>query len=63
MSSQAVFQSVKHYPYLISKFADPFFGIVIGVASYYAYERRVGRDEGHSLNELVLKKLNRLGYL
>ncbi|EDK45586.1 conserved hypothetical protein [Lodderomyces elongisporus NRRL YB-4239] len=44
------------YPYLISRWADPIFGIGMGVASYYLYERRVGRPEGHSLNELVLKR-------
>ncbi|ODV97717.1 hypothetical protein PACTADRAFT_52675 [Pachysolen tannophilus NRRL Y-2460] len=44
------------YPYLISKYIDPLFGISVGVFSYYAYEKRVGREEGHSLNELVKKR-------
>lgn len=44
------------YPYLISRSLDPIIGIVMGVASYYLYEQRVGRAEGHSLNELVVKR-------
>ncbi|ABN68307.2 predicted protein [Scheffersomyces stipitis CBS 6054] len=44
------------YPYLISRTIDPIFAISIGVASYYLHERRVGRPEGRTLNELVAKK-------
>ena len=43
------------YPYLISRTLDPIVGVGIGILSYYSYEQRVGREPGHSLNELVLK--------
>ncbi|EGW31982.1 uncharacterized protein SPAPADRAFT_139260 [Spathaspora passalidarum NRRL Y-27907] len=46
------------YPYLISRTLDPLFGIAVGVASYYSYEKQVGRQPGHSLNELLVKKYN-----
>lgn len=45
------------YPYLISRVADPLLGITIGAASYYLYERRNGRETGHTLNELISRKL------
>lgn len=32
----------------------------IGVASYYLYEQRNGRPEGHTLNELVAKRWNEM---
>lgn len=44
------------YKYLISRFADPVIAVSIGVAAYYVHERRVGRAEGHSLNELLRNK-------
>ncbi|QBM91118.1 Protein of unknown function DUF2665 [Metschnikowia aff. pulcherrima] len=44
------------YKYLISRFADPVIAVSIGVAAYYVYEARVGRREGHSLNELIAKR-------
>lgn len=44
------------YKYLISRFADPVIAISIGISAYYLHERRVGRAEGHSLNELLSKK-------
>jgi len=44
------------YPYLISRALDPVFAVSIGVASYYLYEQRTGRPEGHHLNELVMRK-------
>ena len=46
------------YPYLISRALDPVFAVSIGVASYYLYEQRTGRLEGHHLNELVVRKYN-----
>ncbi|VEU20492.1 DEKNAAC101249 [Brettanomyces naardenensis] len=58
MVSPAV-ESFKHYPYLISKWLDPLFGISIGVAAYYAYEKRAGREAGHSLEELLSRKWQR----
>lgn len=48
------------YPYLISRTLDPLFGIGIGVLSYYSYEKRLGRKEGHTLNELIAKRLGKL---
>ncbi|KAK9245677.1 hypothetical protein V1506DRAFT_537629 [Lipomyces tetrasporus] len=44
------------YPYLLSKTLDPIFGIGVGVAAFYLYERREGREEGHTLNELVKRR-------
>ncbi|ODV81629.1 uncharacterized protein CANTADRAFT_45301 [Suhomyces tanzawaensis NRRL Y-17324] len=44
------------YPYLISRVIDPIFGIGMGVASYYLYEKRHGREEGHYLNQLIAQK-------
>ncbi|KAK9234128.1 hypothetical protein V1525DRAFT_367439 [Lipomyces kononenkoae] len=44
------------YPYLISKTIDPIFGIAVGVSAFYLYERREGRKEGHTLNELVMRR-------
>ena len=44
------------YKYLISRFADPVIAVSIGVAAYYVYEARVGRREGHSLNDLIAKR-------
>ncbi|GME78739.1 unnamed protein product [Ambrosiozyma monospora] len=35
---------------------DPVFAVGIGCASYYVYEKREGRQDGHQLHELVLKK-------
>jgi hypothetical protein len=53
---QQVSQSFKHYPYLVSKWADPILAISMGVAAYYLYEKRVQREPGHTLNELIYKK-------
>ncbi|KAI5475747.1 Nce101 protein [Pseudohyphozyma bogoriensis] len=39
--------------YLVSKRLDPVLGIASGIWAYYLYESRVGRPQGHSLNELV----------
>ncbi|OBA21838.1 hypothetical protein METBIDRAFT_40288 [Metschnikowia bicuspidata var. bicuspidata NRRL YB-4993] len=44
------------YKYLISRVADPVIAVSIGVAAYYMFEARVGRREGHTLNELVSKR-------
>lgn len=30
----------------------------IGISAYYLYEKRVGREPGHSLNELLWAKWN-----
>jgi hypothetical protein len=38
---------------------DPLFGFFVGTAAYYAHEQRVGRPEGHSLNELLKKKFQK----
>lgn len=46
-------------PYLLGKIADPLFAIAIGTLSYYSYERKVGRPEGHSLNELISKRFSK----
>ncbi|VUG17402.1 NCE101 [Brettanomyces bruxellensis] len=58
MMSPAV-QQFQHYPHLISKWMDPIFAISMGVAAYYLYERRVGREPGHTLNELIARKYQR----
>ena len=39
---------------------DPIFSIFVGVVSYYSYEARVQRPEGHSLNELLVKKYHKV---
>lgn len=32
--------------------------VAIGISAYYLYEKRVGREPGHSLNELLWAKWN-----
>lgn len=44
------------YKYLISRMADPVIAIAIGTAAYFVHERRIGREEGHTLKELVMRK-------
>lgn len=44
------------YPYLLSKRLDPLFAVAIGVASYYSYEKRTGKVEGHRLNDLIAQR-------
>ncbi|KAK9449146.1 uncharacterized protein V1518DRAFT_417271 [Limtongia smithiae] len=44
------------YPYLLSRTLDPIFGLFVGVAAFYLYERRAGREDGHTLNELVARR-------
>ncbi|CUS25105.1 LAQU0S27e00210g1_1 [Lachancea quebecensis] len=51
---------VRPNPYLLGKFLDPIFAIGVGTMSYYSYERKVGRPEGHSLNELIKKRWGRV---
>lgn len=38
------------------RWTDPFLAIGIGISAYYLYEQRVGREPGHSLNELLWAK-------
>ncbi|KAK9463418.1 uncharacterized protein V1516DRAFT_667711 [Lipomyces oligophaga] len=47
------------YPYLLSKTLDPIFGIFVGTASFYVYERRQGREKGHTLLELIQRRYAR----
>lgn len=35
---------------------DPVFAVFIGTSAYYTFEQRVGRQPGHTLNELVAKR-------
>ncbi|CEP64393.1 Nce101p LALA0_S11e03070g [Lachancea lanzarotensis] len=51
---------VQPNPYLLGRLLDPIFAVAVGTASYYAHERKVGREPGHSLNELIRKRLERL---
>ncbi|SCU96894.1 LADA_0H03312g1_1 [Lachancea dasiensis] len=51
---------VKPNPFLLGRFLDPLFALTVGTMSYYSYEKRVGRAEGHSLNELVWKRVERI---
>ncbi|CCE91458.1 Nce101p TDEL_0C05690 [Torulaspora delbrueckii] len=46
-------------PYLLGRFIDPLFAIAVGTLSYFSYENKVGRPEGHRLSELIKKKYNR----
>ncbi|QLL31283.1 hypothetical protein HG536_0B01450 [Torulaspora globosa] len=46
-------------PYLLGRFLDPIYALMVGTLSYYLYERKVGRPEGHRLNELIMKKYHR----
>lgn len=41
---------------LFSRYMDPLFGVAVGMLSFYSYEQRVGREDGHTLKDLVLKK-------
>lgn len=47
------------YKYLVSRFADPVIAITLGVSAYYVHEKRVGRSEGHTLNELLARWWNK----
>lgn len=42
------------YKYLISRVADPVIAVAIGTAAYFVHEKRIGREKGHTLKELVL---------
>ncbi|QLQ78796.1 hypothetical protein HG537_0B01440 [Torulaspora globosa] len=46
-------------PYLLGRYLDPLYAIMIGTLSYYMYERKAGRPDGHHLNELIIKKYRR----
>lgn len=46
--------------FAVYSFLDPIFAVAVGSLSYYSYERKVGRPAGHSLNELVSKRWERL---
>ncbi|KAK7203995.1 hypothetical protein BZA70DRAFT_290549 [Myxozyma melibiosi] len=48
--------SALKYPYLISKVADPIFGIFVGAAAFYLYERRDDREQEHTLYYLAQKR-------
>ena len=61
--SARVINQFKHYPYLISKWLDPLLAVGMDVSAYYLYEKRVGRPEGHTLNELLLEKLKKMNVL
>nr|CCA89257.1 protein involved in non-classical protein export pathway [Kluyveromyces marxianus]CCA89269.1 protein involved in non-classical protein export pathway [Kluyveromyces marxianus] len=47
-------------PYLLGRFLDPLFAICVGAMSYYSYEQKVQRPAGHTLDELIRKKYDRL---
>lgn len=47
-------------PYLLGRLLDPIFAIAVGTLSYYSYEKKVGRPQGHCLNELIKKKYHRM---
>ncbi|KAK9474422.1 uncharacterized protein V1510DRAFT_412188 [Dipodascopsis tothii] len=48
--------NIPRYPFLISRTLDPLFGIFVGSMAFYTYERREGRQDGHTLNELVARR-------
>ncbi|KAK9478728.1 hypothetical protein V1514DRAFT_330248 [Lipomyces japonicus] len=50
---------VLKYPYLLSKYLDPIFGVAVGVSAFYLYEQRHGREEGHTLVELFQRRYQR----
>ncbi|PTN14302.1 Rcy1p [Saccharomyces cerevisiae] len=37
-------------------FSDPLLAIMVGCLSYYVYERKMGRPQGHHLHELIKKR-------
>lgn len=43
---------------LLSRYIDPLFGVAVGILSFYSYEQRVGREDGHTLKDLVSKKFS-----
>ncbi|SCV00812.1 LAMI_0G07448g1_1 [Lachancea mirantina] len=51
---------VQPNPYILGRFLDPLFAFAVGTISYYSYERKVGREPGHTLNELISKRWNRM---
>ncbi|SCV03277.1 LANO_0G03180g1_1 [Lachancea nothofagi CBS 11611] len=51
---------VKPNPYLLGRYLDPLFAICVGTVSYFSYERKAGREEGHSLKQLLSKRFERI---
>ncbi|CCE64756.1 hypothetical protein TPHA_0I02550 [Tetrapisispora phaffii CBS 4417] len=47
---------VQKAPYLFGKFLDPFCALIVGSLSYAVYEKQNGREEGHSLSQLLMKR-------
>jgi len=43
----------------MDRWADPFFGIGIGIFAFYLSERNETRPAGHSFTELCQKRLNK----
>lgn len=59
MSSEAtdrIIKSFSKYPPLVHRKLDLILAIGMGVSAYYLYERRTGREPGHSLYELVKER-------
>ncbi|EDO19055.1 hypothetical protein Kpol_2000p19 [Vanderwaltozyma polyspora DSM 70294] len=52
---------VQQAPFLFGKFLDPFLAFVVGTTSYYAFEYKTKREEGHYLNQLLMKRWNERG--
>ena len=38
------------------RYLDPVFGVAVGALSFYSYEQRVGREDGHTLKALLFRK-------
>ncbi|EJT42819.1 NCE101-like protein [Saccharomyces kudriavzevii IFO 1802] len=38
------------------RFSDPFLAVMVGCLSYYVYEGKMGRPQGHHLHELIKKR-------
>lgn len=38
------------------RYMDPIFGVTVGILSFYSYEQRVGREDGHTLKALLFRK-------
>lgn len=46
-------------PPILTRTLDPIFAIAVGTTAYYTHERKIGRKEGHTLNELVSKRYHK----
>lgn len=55
-TTEKIVKSFSKYPPLIHRKLDWILAIGMGVSAYYLYEKRTGREQGHTLYELVRER-------